>query len=559
MRVAIYARYSSDNQRDASIEDQIRICRARIQQEGWTLAATFTDHAMSGATTLRPGYQKLLEEARANRFDVVLTEALDRVSRDQEDIAGFYKQMSFAGIRLVTLSEGDISELHVGLKGTMNALFLKDLAQKTWRGLEGRVRAGRSGGGLCYGYEIERHDERGRRLINPTEAAVVERIFRQYANGASPRSIAKALNAESIAGPRAGTWNASTIHGNWRRGTGILNNELYVGRLVWNRQRFVKDPSTGRRQARMNPSDKWVVEQVPDLRIIADDLWAAAKRRQQHGQSAVEASETGYRLNGTHRRRYLFSGLIKCGACGGGYTIVARDRYGCANHRNRGTCDNGSTLGREHLEHRVLDGLKTRLMAPELVEEFTREYHAELNRMNAGREAAYTASREELAQIDRKIRAIMSVIEDGLVTESTKTRLLELEGRKRALSEMPAPAPVARLHPSLANLYRDKVENLHAALDREETRVEAGAILRTLIDEIKVTPVLEGDVQVELFGELAAMLSLGQNKKTALSGYVPESAVSLVAGTRNQRYLRLAETWCGEPVRRLIEDKMPIL
>ena len=126
-RVAIYARYSSDSQREASIEDQVRICRARIEREGWTLADIYSDAAISGATTLRPGYQKLMENARNGAFDMVIAEALDRLSRDQEDIAGLFKQLTFADITLLTLSEGEISELHVGLKGTMNALYIKDL------------------------------------------------------------------------------------------------------------------------------------------------------------------------------------------------------------------------------------------------------------------------------------------------------------------------------------------------------------------------------------------------------------------------------------------------
>src|SRR5262245_19426280 len=156
IRAVIYARYSSENQRDASIEDQIRQCRARIEREGWQIAEIYCDHAISGATTLRPGYQNMIADARAGRFEVLVAEALDRLSRDQENIAGLFKQLSFAGARLITLSEGEVGELHVGLKGTMNALFLKDLAQKTRRGLEGRVRQGKSGGGLCFGYDVVR-------------------------------------------------------------------------------------------------------------------------------------------------------------------------------------------------------------------------------------------------------------------------------------------------------------------------------------------------------------------------------------------------------------------
>ena len=93
----------------------------------------------------------------------------------------------------------------------------------------------------------------GEREIEPAEAAIVERIFREFIAGLSPKQIAKHLNREGIAGPFGGTWSPSTIHGNPKRGTGILNNELYIGRLVWNRLRYVKNPDTGKRVSRLNP------------------------------------------------------------------------------------------------------------------------------------------------------------------------------------------------------------------------------------------------------------------------------------------------------------------
>lgn len=144
-RVALYARYSSENQRDASIEDQLRLCRLHAERQGWTIVDSYTDRAISGASLLRPGIQELISDAGKRRFELILTESLDRLSRDQEDIAGVYKRMRFADIRIVTLSEGDVSELHIGLKGTMGALYLKDLADKTRRGLRGRIEVGRSG------------------------------------------------------------------------------------------------------------------------------------------------------------------------------------------------------------------------------------------------------------------------------------------------------------------------------------------------------------------------------------------------------------------------------
>jgi DNA invertase Pin-like site-specific DNA recombinase len=179
-RVAIYARYSSDQQSAASIADQFRVCREYAERQGWQVAALFEDAAISGASLMRPGFQAPMRDALAGGLDVVLAESLDRFSRDQEDTAGLFKRLTFAGVRIVTLGEGDIGHLHVGFKGTMNALYLTDLAEKTRRGLRGRVEAGRSGGGLCFGYtvRIPAHREHSFRFNVNTDSADAERRFR---------------------------------------------------------------------------------------------------------------------------------------------------------------------------------------------------------------------------------------------------------------------------------------------------------------------------------------------------------------------------------------------
>ncbi|WP_236016285.1 recombinase family protein [Brucella endophytica] len=116
---ALYARYSSDNQREASIEDQFRLCRERAAQERWEIVGSYEDAALSGSSTiLRSGIQRLVRDAQRGDFKILLAEALDRISRDQADVATLYKQLKFAGVSIVTLAEGEISELHVGLKGT---------------------------------------------------------------------------------------------------------------------------------------------------------------------------------------------------------------------------------------------------------------------------------------------------------------------------------------------------------------------------------------------------------------------------------------------------------
>jgi len=516
MRAAIYARYSSDMQSECSIEDQVRVCQRLLGERGWTTQQIYSDMGISGATHLRPGYQRLLEDARKGFFDAVVAESIDRISRDQEHIAAFHKQMTFLGIPMITVGEGPISELHIGLKGTMSALFLKDLALKTHRGLEGRVRQGKSAGGISYGYRMDRTLRpdgtftTGERRIHDSEAVTVRRIFEDFVAGRSPRAIAQRLNDEGVEGPRGTSWGSSTIYGNWRRGTGILNNELYVGKLVWNRQRFIKDPETGKRQARLNPETAWITEDVPELRIIDDQLWDAAKRRQNATRGVIGAP-LGPRPERARRPVYLFSGMLQCGCCEGGFTLVNKTRYGCANARNKGTCDNRRTIERAVLEDRVLSGLRDHLLHPDLIAEFVSEYQREWNRLVQTERASRDNVERELSQVRRKIDQMIEAIADGMYHPSMKEKMSALEARKTALeadlAQTETQDPLL-LHPGLAATYRRKVADLTVSLNVDATRAEAVNLIRNLLTSIRLTP--EGDgLSIELVGDLAGILALG--------------------------------------------------
>src|SRR6266404_596518 len=543
MRAVVYARFSSDLQRDASIDDQLEVCRRLLDREGWQLTKVYADRAISGASRNRPEYQQLLADADRSHFDVVVFEALDRLGRKLADIADFHDRLAFRGIKLFAVNTGEITQLHVGLLGTMSQLYLSDLRDKVRRGLLGRVLQGRLAGGLAYGYDVIEDDDprggRGLRRINESEAATVRRIFEAFAAGTAPRALAKILNAEGVPGPGGRPWGDTTIRGQVDRGTGLLNNPHYVGRLEWNRTSYVKDPRTGRRTARVNAPDKRETVEVPELRIIDDDLWARVKARQAEVRIEMGKDGDGNALNRAHRRQFLLSGLLVCGECGGSYTIVGKDRYGCATRRSKGTCSNAATITRQAIEERVLGGLKDRLLAPELVKEFVAEYQAEMNR--AARDANHKAAalRQDLGAIERKIAGIVRAIEDGAYNPTLTRRLTELERQKAAaeatLAGTGAPS-VVFLHPNLAEVYRQKVARLEEALNEPAVRGEAAEILRSLIDRIVLRPLPEGDgMAAELVGDLAAILAMcdeAQNGKRPGSGE-PGRQLSVVAGTRN--------------------------
>lgn len=381
--------------------------------------------------------------------------------------------------------------------------------------MEGRVLQGKSAGGLSYGYAMVRKFDgngqpiRGERTINEDEAKIVRQIFADYLKGKSPRKIAHDLNAAGIPGPRGSEWAASTINGNRKRGTGILNNEIYVGILVWDRQKFSKDPSTGKRVARPNDAAMAKRVDVPELRIIDQDVWE--KVRAYQGSLDRKLS-----MGDKRRPPKLFSHLLKCGCCGGGMSIVAQGRYGCSTARNKGTCDNRLTVMETDIEKRVLHALKNRLMQKDLCDAFCRKYTEYLNQTRMAHNAARAENVAELEKVERGIRKLIQSIKDGVPGSVLKDEAIMLEQRKadltRALDETQE-SPVL-IHPNMAHRYSIHVQNLIASLNDPERRDESAQMVRKLIDRIVFTPNDDRSALViDLMGHLAGILLMSDQKK----------------------------------------------
>ncbi len=225
-------------------------------------------------------------------------------------------------------------------------------------------------------------------------------MFNDYAAGKSPQAIAKQINKENVPGPSGTGWGPSTIHGNPDRGTGILNNEPYIGKLVWNRLRDIKDPETGKCVSRPNPESAEITQEVPELRIIADDLWPAVKAR----QVALRSTRTGKKAPGYWDRRlprHLFSDLMRCGCCGGDFTQLSSQRMSCPTARYKGTCDNHRTIRRDVLDAAVLEGLQNHFTDPALYDLFCQEHARQTNRLHHENNAHRKGDRSALAKIER--------------------------------------------------------------------------------------------------------------------------------------------------------------
>jgi len=519
LRVAIYARFSTDKQRDASIEDQIDSCRELAARQGWQISGTYYDRATSGASMFRPGIEALQRDAKLGKFDLVLSEAMDRLSRKLADIAKFHERMEHAGIEIQTLTEGKVDAMLIGMKGTMNQIQLRDIAIKTHRGQKGRIKVGMVAGGNSYGYdvlpgvEVRGKAEHGARAVNRAEAAVVRRIFRDYAQGLSAGKIAEALNNDHIPGPRGGWWGASTILGNRERGTGILNNQLYAGLLVWNRLHFRKDPDTGKRNSRLNPVENLTEVAVPHLRIIDDALWAQVKAR----QGAMKTKNTDVPIWDRRRPKFLFSGLMACGCCGGGFSKVSKDGFGCSTARKKGAaaCTNMAVIKQGDLEARVLHALEHHLMDEEAVRVFCEEYAAERNRLQVSRAAGRAELERDLARVSTDHKKLVDAILAGVPADQVKDRMIELDTQRQALtrqlSATPATDPI-RIHPSMAKTYRARIGQLIAGLSEAERMDETKEALRALIEKVELVPDAgqggKPGLAIQLHGALASLLRL---------------------------------------------------
>lgn len=271
-RVAVYARFSSDKQSDASIEDQVHRAREWVRSRGGEAdqCMVFSDYAISGASMDRPGMRSLEDAVRRGAFDVLVTESVDRISRDVEDAARFRKLITHHEVELACLDGTRISAggksdaLMFGMRALFAEQYRIDLADKTRRGLEGRARAGAATGAVAYGYRIVERGGSKVVEVDPERAPVIRRIFSMYARGDSLATVAEKLNADGVPPPRP--------HGR-RSGSGwmhtairsMLLNERYRGVWSFGEREWVKAPGSNIRRPKERRGGALVTQARPDL------------------------------------------------------------------------------------------------------------------------------------------------------------------------------------------------------------------------------------------------------------------------------------------------------
>jgi DNA invertase Pin-like site-specific DNA recombinase len=484
----LYARYSTDKQRETSIDDQLRAARARAAAEGWVIVAEHADEGISGSVpvALRRGGKAVLADALAGRFDLLIVEGLDRLSRDVGEQDQVVKRLEFRGLRLVGTADGYDTQAR-GRKvmrvarGLVNELYLDDLREKTHRGLAGQFDRGYHVGGVCYGYRSQSTaDGRGRELvIDEEQASIVRRIFNEYADGSGPRIIVHRLNAEGVKSPRGGTWAVSALVGDRARGAGLLNSEIYIGRLIWNRRQWLKDPETGKRCCIDRPREEWQIRDVPHLRIIDAVTWDAARARDQRRTPS----------KGGAKMRTLFAGLMRCSACGGPIIAVDARRYGCNVRKDRGpaACPGGGAFLRTDVDQALLSVVREDLMAPEVLSTVVATVRAAVRAADADRRAKTQAAPGRRAALQAEIERLVDAIADIGMSPALRARLAATEAELASLPETTStPIDADRLAQQAIAAYKRRMLDLSAALqegttDRDRTRALLAEILGPVV------------------------------------------------------------------------------
>ncbi|MFI5298978.1 MAG: recombinase family protein [Polyangiales bacterium] len=467
LTVALYARFSSANQKDTSIDDQVRLCREFVTKHSGTVKDThvLTDYSISAASIARGGFEQLLRQIESRAIEVVVTESLDRLSRDLGDADRLWKLCAYHSVRLICISDGidsskDGSRMHFRMKAIMSDEFLVDLGHKTKRGLEGAALRGYCTGGLPYGYTSRAVVDPSQReplgfeiLIDEVKAAVVKRIFNAYVDGRSFLAIATDLNSDNVAPPRATArrksrgWCDTTIRE-------MLSNPAYVGRWSYGKKQWRKVPGSGKRRWRPEADEKIKRLDRPHLRIIDEELWTAVQTRRaaiaaKYAPKAAGAANDAVGVPG-RRTSYPFSGILHCGACGsvmqqiGGSSVRY---YRCADAHKRGTCANRASIQEPIVAAVLFEEIRSALISIG-GEHYARARLAEQSEEGSrARESQRRRSEGNVARLEGEIARLVRFItstDDEATLASVRTAMGEkqrdLERSRREAAEASAPS-----------------------------------------------------------------------------------------------------------------------
>ena len=508
----IYARYSSDNQKATSIDDQVLACFRFAKNRGDIVVLRdhiYEDRAQSGARRDRDGLSALIDAAQNRVFDLVLVDDLSRLSRDLAFMLDLVRQFRFLDVGIVSVADGidtldDQTIFQMQIKGVFAEYQLRDLQQKTLRGQHGRKENGFFVGEATFGYSSEpagplSKDKQGKlrpagylKRINPVEEPVVRRIFRDFADGHAASRIVRDLNDEGVPGSirSCGGWSVSTV-------TRMLDNTKYIGTWVWNKTRNLRD-GEGRRHRVAKPESEWVVTEDPALRIVDQKLWDAVRRRREEVRSTWPGGSGRRGFSSDQRARvdpfppHLLSSAMVCACCDSKVGLVSgkgSGYYGCFAAYRR-ACDNRVLVPRRLAEDIILRSVCKRLLEPKPLLHVLQRVEEEAQRLYPEIPAALRLKTDDLKAKRKSQANYVAFVAQGEGTKAVAEALAELEPQIELLERQ-----VAGLRRASNKVIRAPSQRwLRARLSSFRSVLElrthkSAALLRRLLCPIRLEPV----------------------------------------------------------------------
>ncbi len=516
MKVAIYARYSSENQSEKSIDDQIRVCKnyARDNDMSVKNRHIYIDEAISGSIINRPALQSLQIAAENKEFEAVMVDDLSRLSRSNHQMLTLVLKFNYLQIKIISVSDGIVtddenSKLGIHIRGLMNELYLDDLKKKTMRGLEGQKIRGFSTGEHVYGYHTQPSGElklnkKGQpkyegmvHKINPAEVDVVSDIYKNFIEGKSLNKIARDLNKNKIPTKRGrpGGWNISTI-------SRILKNEKYTGLWIWRKYKNLRDPITGRIKKVPRPKEEQLSIFKKELIIIDKETWRKAQKRwvEIKGTWPIRKNEknsqTKQRSYVYGSPNYLLSGLMKCDICGGAIVLISgkgSGYYGCYNARRK-TCNNNLLVPRKRIEQTIISELKQKILT---AENLSYVYKNVEKLVTSGLNEVPELIKKKKSRLDKllsELQNYLNYIKIGNFSKSVSQALNETEKRSESLKQ-----EIVSLEFQQQNTFKApakewinlRLERLRETLNKNT--VTAGLALKEVLGPIRLEPISDED------------------------------------------------------------------
>ena len=419
----IYARYSSHNQRDASIEQQVEKCQAFAARNNLQVFEVYADRAISGKTDRRPNFQRMMRDAEKRKFQYVVAWKSNRMGRNMLEAMVNDARLNDYGIRCLYVEEDfdDTAAGRFALRNMMNVnqFYSENMAEDIMRGMMDNARKCMvNNGGLPLGYQ---KGVDGRYAIEPKGAEIVREVYERFYAGEAFIDIANDLNARGLRTSRGNPWNKGSFHR-------MLTNERYIGVYEFGGVR--------------------IEDGVPP--IIRKELFYAVQ----------EKLKTKKNAQGRHRESgdYLLTGKLFCGHCGSpmvGISGTSRtgDKhyyYACQKKRLEKSCDK-KTVRKDWIERKIAEAVKENIMQDEVIEWIAGGYDQFLKLHR--KDSALLAAEEELEGVRRSIKNLMAAIEQGIITPTTKERLLELEAEQHNLE-----ATIAIERAALVDVPREHIE-----------------------------------------------------------------------------------------------------